>query len=923
MRSFKFDPTDIKNKYTIQIQQGGTGADNQEDAITNLGGIFLGTINQPGGFAGLNAQGLIEDYLIPQSVSFGIPLNIKGPTGIELDTTTIYEITNYDSFTDYVVSFEGIEGYREREFIYVTARIRGTAVLRVNNSDFIINILGNSPKNLNIVGGDLKQTIPSQGGRNYQGACLEFTDEGDVVIGSPRYSTPSASEVGRIDISGPDGVLKKTYYGDAGILNFNFAVTAPSAVVVTSDAPGFEEITVRSDVSLSIPPGSSSVRFVGSGGPGSSVWTPETPGVPVCGTDSGPIIGRYMFEITAARTVQSNTTTTIYRSELINPESTQATNVAVQVEETYTASSDVNIRNTRMNVRASLSQSQLEIQNGPTSFDSLIVVLRDEQGQVIATSSSINFVSTNSTTNYSTYTYLGLYKVYAGYFPGRWNHLEGSLTSVRGHDRVISWRGGLGDPTGEPQPRLGTTFITAGHKVFLEFRYNTHALSSSPSILTSPVTPGVGLLEQLSIGSGRDKVERELQWSLRAAVLNTTIRSGNGEIRMEFVGDKIIVTPTFSGVIWQNPPSSAFFVIEGMENGALKRTEFAMTQVASEGVIQFEVPGFNYAKNNVPFQGYRAPESSTAFIETSGFNRFGELFTIAPSINTLIIGVKRDAITSRANVLIYEDFMGASPTKTQLNLSDAEVQGQDLVSMVVSVNGDYLFTGFPNFKGGSIGVNRKMPVGYEERQILQPNLGVNSLFGAAVDCNNNGSLLVASAPGINRVFGYTIGAVISEKFVVMPPLGYTDFGRCVRVNEDGTILAISAKNSSGRGVVLVYSISASPILTSMLVQPAALAAGIDFGASLDMDPDGTVLAIGAPGASNMIGRVFLFFNGLESWEHYRTLGESVGSVGAGFGTAVALSQDSASLLVGSPNEEVSPSRLGTSYLYGGSFKFMS
>ena len=135
MRKENYDKVANAKEFTLQIENGGTSANNKPDALFNLGAIDDDMINKPGGVLGLNANGFIDPKLIAGVGANGV--TIEGPTSVELTGSVICVITNYDVFTDYVITTNLVTVTRENETLLVTGETMGVdGWFAVNGSKF-------------------------------------------------------------------------------------------------------------------------------------------------------------------------------------------------------------------------------------------------------------------------------------------------------------------------------------------------------------------------------------------------------------------------------------------------------------------------------------------------------------------------------------------------------------------------------------------------------------------------------------------------------------------------------------------------------------------------------------------------------------------------------------------------------------------
>jgi hypothetical protein len=162
------------------------------------------------------------------------------------------------------------------------------------------------------------------------------------------------------------------------------------------------------------------------------------------------------------------------------------------------------------------------------------------------------------------------------------------------------------------------------------------------------------------------------------------------------------------------------------------------------------------------------------------------------------------------------------------------------------------------------------------------------------------------------------------------------FGAAVAVSADGSTLVVGAPladrdpdagDGIDRGQAYVYRrsvIGLSWEIAARLDAPDA-SAGRRLGQAVAVSSDGTVVAVGAPGASGGAGAIYLYAEPIGGWAGQRspeqTLLASDGAAGADFGWAVAL--DGALLVAGAPSATVATQvGAGAGYLFedtGGGF----
>ena len=136
------------------------------------------------------------------------------------------------------------------------------------------------------------------------------------------------------------------------------------------------------------------------------------------------------------------------------------------------------------------------------------------------------------------------------------------------------------------------------------------------------------------------------------------------------------------------------------------------------------------------------------------------------------------------------------------------------------------------------------------------------------------------------------------------------FGSSVALSSDGTLALIGASGAanSDEGAAYVFQASSESAWTSSSVPTATLTessgvANDELGASVTLSSDGTTALVGAPGVSNFTGATDIFQVSSEgSWTSSSTptatLTEGSGASGDTFGSAVSLTSDGETALIG-------------------------
>ena len=182
------------------------------------------------------------------------------------------------------------------------------------------------------------------------------------------------------------------------------------------------------------------------------------------------------------------------------------------------------------------------------------------------------------------------------------------------------------------------------------------------------------------------------------------------------------------------------------------------------------------------------------------------------------------------------------------------------------------------------------------------------LFGSRVSVKGslNSSLTIASgAPSGNYVNIIERDATLGfgTPITINGEISGESFGSSVHISRDLSSLAVGApSNSSQRGTVRVY-IKSNSSWTKRGTNINGESAGDRFGDSLSMSSDGTILAVGAPlndGGGSDSGHVRVFRWDNSSWVRRGNTDIDGSAANDNFGTSVSLSGDGTILAVGAP-----------------------
>ncbi len=284
---------------------------------------------------------------------------------------------------------------------------------------------------------------------------------------------------------------------------------------------------------------------------------------------------------------------------------------------------------------------------------------------------------------------------------------------------------------------------------------------------------------------------------------------------------------------------------------------------------------------------------------------FGSAVTISGNGNIAVVGAPAAARSGKAFVFTLNAGM-SNGAPAELD-APAEAGGNYHFGNAVAIaaNGSSILVGAPVIGDG-------VPSGKAWLFVTGKNNAaqarVSSIFNAF---KNNTSLLQAAKGGNNGPWsvGHEFDNPVSDK------PGY--FGSSLAISADGSEVLIGAygeysstdSSNQGDGVGAAYLYTQASGWGAPQVFTDVAAARLEgFGNSVALAADGTTLAIGAQNAgvnsADAAGNVFVYRHSGSGWNPLHTFSDPRPVDGNNFGSAVALSSEGASLLVGAMNVAV-------------------
>jgi Flp pilus assembly pilin Flp len=195
----------------------------------------------------------------------------------------------------------------------------------------------------------------------------------------------------------------------------------------------------------------------------------------------------------------------------------------------------------------------------------------------------------------------------------------------------------------------------------------------------------------------------------------------------------------------------------------------------------------------------------------------------------------------------------------------------------------------------------------------------NEQFGTSVSLSSNGNIIGIGGRYLLRVF-QNISGTWTQVGATIEEGSQTSFGTSNSFSSDGTIIAIGAGKNNTNGtiasLVRIYQYS-SGIWTQIGSDINGEASNNFIKSSVSISSDGSIVAIGNPISSGNglnSGNVRVFQNISGIWTQ---IGTSINGENAGdnFGTTVSISSDGSLVVIGAPNNDGNGSNSGHVRIY--------
>ena len=263
--------------------------------------------------------------------------------------------------------------------------------------------------------------------------------------------------------------------------------------------------------------------------------------------------------------------------------------------------------------------------------------------------------------------------------------------------------------------------------------------------------------------------------------------------------------------------------------------------------------------------------------------------------------------------------------------SDAELVGRFGRDVAINTDGTYIIVGASNQDTDGEGGEVDSGAAYvftrtgtnwtEQQKLVASDAQEDDGFGLAIDINEDANIAVIASPneyggaGDPKVLAGCVyvftrsGSTWTEAARIQPSglVAVDLFGNGVAISKDGNYIAIGAygddTETSGAGAVYIYTGSGSSWTEQAKLTASDAASSAKFGWDVDLNGDGTYLAVGAQGDSSNRGKAYVFTRSASTWTEQDILTASDVAPSDYYGYSVAIDENGETLVVGTQRSE--------------------
>ena len=196
-------------------------------------------------------------------------------------------------------------------------------------------------------------------------------------------------------------------------------------------------------------------------------------------------------------------------------------------------------------------------------------------------------------------------------------------------------------------------------------------------------------------------------------------------------------------------------------------------------------------------------------------------------------------------------------------------------------------------------------LGYSQQQLGDPIFGEDfQQLGSTAALSSSANVLLVGGlnngqGGVINKYSYDGSQWIQDAVLINNTTPLSDLGRTLSMTQDGMHFITSNYNSLFQTVIQVYGLNGSTIsqIGNDIIFPNYY---VEYGSSLAINSDATVIAVGAPEDSE--GSVYIYSKISEQWELTDKINGEISS--SQFGYSIDLSADGSIIAIGAKDADI-------------------
>jgi len=315
---------------------------------------------------------------------------------------------------------------------------------------------------------------------------------------------------------------------------------------------------------------------------------------------------------------------------------------------------------------------------------------------------------------------------------------------------------------------------------------------------------------------------------------------------------------------------------------------------------------------------------------------FGTAVAISGDGNTLIVGAQYESGTGSAYIFTRS----GTNWNEQQKIQASDRQGNDLFgnSVAISENGNTAIVGaFAEDTGGSMAgaayiFTRSGTTWTQQKKIQASNKGFEDQFGWSVAISGDGNTAIVGAQyedtgatdaGAAYIFRRSGTNWNEQQKIQASDKGQNDnFGRSVAISENGNTaivgawfadVVVGANTLFNTGAAYIFTRSGTSWSEQQKIQASDKQGGDRFGTAVAISGDGNTLIVGA-GDENRNGAAYIFTRSGTNWNEQQKIQASDRGFDDLFGNSVAISENGNTAIVAAYIEDTGGSDAGAVYM---------